>query len=279
VDHACSIYLNGEKIGEHRGCYLPLVLDISNWLLNGENILELCVWDPSETGTQLRGKQKLASGTMWYTAQSGIWKPAWLEEVPEAHIEQLSIDADPDTATLTVSARTSTAGGRLGVSIDGGPMAYGDEQQVALAVSGPHLWSPDDPFLYPIVVAYGEDRVHSYCAFRTVCVERDAAGTPRFMLNHEPLFLRGLLDQGYGPDGLLTPPSDEALAADIVAAKDLGFTMVRKHIKVESDRWYFHGRQARPARMAGHALRRRHARSLALAQPPHALSSRTDRLR
>ncbi|MGL5173195.1 MAG: glycoside hydrolase family 2 protein [Olsenella sp.] len=239
VDFACSVYLNGEKVGEHRGCYLPFVLDISDTLREGENELAVCVWDPSETGTQLRGKQKLASGTMWYTAQSGIWKPVWLEEVPDAHVDQLILDADPDAETLTVRAQASTGGGRLGVSVAGGPTAFGDDTQVTISVPDPRLWEPNDPYLYPLEITYGEDRVRSYCAFRTVAVERDAVGTPRLMLNHRPLFLRGLLDQGYWPDGLLTPPSDEAMAADLSAARDLGFNMVRKHVKVETDRWYY----------------------------------------
>jgi hypothetical protein len=110
---------------------------------------------------------------------------------------------------------------------------------VRVPVSTPRLWSPDDPYLYGLRIKYGEDEVTSYCAFRTVSVEQSADGTPRFCLNHQPFFLRGLLDQGYWPDGLLTAPSEDALAADIKAARDLGFNMLRKHIKVEQDRWYW----------------------------------------
>ncbi len=249
VDHACACYVNGVRVGEHVGGYLPFCLDVSDAVRAGDNVVELCVFDPSERGTQLRGKQRLRRGNMWYTAQSGIWQTVWLEEVPERHIADLRLRADADDGRLVAEADLCGPGDVLAVDVfdaEGRHVASDDvpategTASVMVAVAEPHLWEPDDPYLYAVRVSYGEDEVQSYCAFRTVGVERDEDGTPRFCLNHRPFFVRGLLDQGYWPDGLMTAPSDEALVHDIQTARELGFNMLRKHIKIESPRWYWH---------------------------------------
>ena len=249
VDYACACYVNGQQVAMHVGGYLPFDVDITDALQDKNNILELCVADPSEQGTQLRGKQRINRGNMWYTAQSGIWQTVWTEEVPASHLLQVYAFADADAKTLRVGARVSAAGERLIVTVldaNGHGIAEASAQAseemigLELDVENPRLWEPDDPYLYTINLRYGEDEAQSYTAFRTVGVEKDENGTPRFCLNHKPFFARGLLDQGYWPDGLMTPPSDEALIADIQAARDAGFNMLRKHIKVEVDRWYWH---------------------------------------
>ena len=249
VDYACACYVNGRLAGTHAGGYLPFSFDVTDLLVPGEkNELALCVRDPSDTEPHPRGKQLLQCGTIWYTAQSGIWQDVWWERVPENRIEELLVDASPDAGDVTVSVQVVRPGEELRVSLlstegalltRGAAVAAEKSVAVRIPVEAPHLWCPDDPYLYGLRIEYGKDVVTSYCAFRTVSVEQDAEGVPRFCLNHQPLFLRGLLDQGYWSDGLLTAPSADALAADIKAARDLGFNMLRKHIKVEQDRWYW----------------------------------------
>lgn len=244
VDWACAVYLNGKRLAEHRGCYLPFDIDVTSAVKDGENALAVCVFDPSDTGTQLRGKQRLVRANMWYTAQSGIWQSVWIEDVPKDHVRQLRVSANPDDGTISVTAQVSHPGRRLVLSLESGrsamgPVAKKHEATVRLRVQDPQLWEPDNPRLYDLTLGYGEDEVTSYCAFRSVTVEPDAQGTPRVMLNHKPVFLRGLLDQGYWPDGLMTPPSLDALRSDVQSAHDLGFNLLRKHVKVEGELWYW----------------------------------------
>lgn len=249
VDYACACWVNGRQVDTHVGGYLSFDLDITDAIVAGDNTIELCVWDPSEQGGQLRGKQRLLRGNMWYTAQSGIWQTVWMERVPEAYISTAQVTTDADAGVLYVKAHVSNLGSRLVVSVldaAGKKVAHGvamaDGATVCCEVCVPehHLWDICDPYLYGIQLTYGSDRVSSYCAFRNVGVEPDEQGVPRFCLNHRPLFVRGLLDQGYWPDGLMTAPSDEAFVADIQTARDAGFNMLRKHIKLEADRWYWH---------------------------------------
>lgn len=253
VDHACAVYVEGARVATHEGAYQPFVVEVSDQVRASGPAgltIEVCVYDPSDEGTQLRGKQVLKRGGMWYTAQAGIWQPVWLEVVPEAYVEDLRLVADPDRAVLKVTAwlvgqaelRIEVAEAEGAVVARGGadPAEGVGVVSFEIPVADPRLWSPADPYLYQLRVRYGTDVVSSYCAFRTVSVEADEAGVKRFCLNHEPLFLRGLLDQGYWPDGLMTAPSDEALSFDIETAKRLGFNLLRKHIKVENERWYWH---------------------------------------
>lgn len=255
VDWACACYVNGTRVGEHVGGYLPFAFDVTDALAaDGENELVVCVFDPSDTGVQLRGKQRLGRGGIWYTAQSGIWQTVWLEAVPTRRIERLEIDAQADAGRVELAVTVTDGEGDAAADslplvarvLDGGAEVGHAEASVAagahvlaIDVPDPHRWSPDDPYLYDLELAYGDDRVASYCAFRTVGVEADGHGVPRVLLNHEPVFLRGVLDQGYWPDGLMTAPSDEALEFDIRTMKDLGFNLLRKHIKVEGGRFYY----------------------------------------
>ena len=264
VDWACAVYLDGRLAAEHTGGYLPFDVDATPFLgacaRPQSAVLSVCAYDPNSAGTQPRGKQSLNPGGIWYTAQSGIWQSVWYEVVPAAHVTSLALKGDGLGSLSFEVGYTAPAGAVLGINVcDANGMARArrlltvdasDDGTVRgkLPVGNPHLWSPEEPYLYGVQITLratgpegdAVDRVKSYCAFRTVEVARDADGTARFMLNGRPYFLRGALDQGYWPDGLLTAPSDEALAHDIAAAKELGFNLLRKHVKIESARWYYH---------------------------------------
>lgn len=247
VDWACSVHVNGTRVAEHTGAYLPFSADVTDALRPGEkNVLTVCVFDPSDTGTQLRGKQRLARGGIWYSVQSGIWRDVWWEVVPVVHVVGLRADARPTERRVVLLVRAAGEGELVARLLDGGSevtrasvlVRGGGDAELSLPVRTPRLWCPEDPHLYDLEVSFGGDHVRSYCAFRTVEVRADAAGTPRVHLNGEPIFLSGVLDQGYWPDGLMTPPAEEALEHDVRAMRNLGFNLLRKHIKVEQPRFY-----------------------------------------
>ena len=273
VDWMCACFVDGKLVGTHVGGYLPFSFDVTDLLGSSETgeatadsadtaELVLCVWDPSDTGSQLRGKQRLSRGDIWYTAQSGIWQSVWYEVVSAVHLESLTLKGDMFGA-LEVRANVR-ASGLAGVQTGAFKLelTLKDElgQDVLLAtlpvdgagkisaelhVDDPQLWSPESPHLYAVEATLWQDGVvvdfvRSYCAFRTVEVKPDEAGVPRVHLNGAPYFVRGVLDQGYWSDGLMTAPSDDALVYDIEAMKSAGFNTLRKHIKIESERWYYH---------------------------------------
>ena len=247
VDWACAVYVNDVLVAEHTGAYLPFSADVTDALRSGEkNALTVCVFDPSDVGAQLRGKQRLARGGIWYTAQSGIWRDVWLEVVPAAHMVDLRADARPGEGRVVLLARVAGEGELVARLLDDGSEVartaaspHGEKNvELSLPVADPRPWSPDDPHLYDLEVSFGADRVRSYCAFRTVEVRPDERGVPRIHLNGRPVFLRGVLDQGYWPDGLMTPPAEEALEFDIRSMRETGFNLLRKHIKVEQPRFY-----------------------------------------
>ena len=248
VDWACSVFVNGVPVCEHVGGYLPFSADVTEALRPGANHLMLCVFDPSDAGTQLRGKQRLERGGIWYTAQSGIWQDVWCEIVPAAHVSSLVVDArmGADGGELVLLAGVEGEGTLIARLLDEGRevarasvrTAGAREARLRLKVAEPHLWRRTDPHLSDIDLMFGADRARSYCGFRSVEVRPDESGVPRVHLNGKALFLRGVLDQGYWPDGLMTAPSEAAFAHDILAARELGFNMLRMHIKVESRRFY-----------------------------------------
>ena len=258
VDYACACRVNGVLVGTHAGGYDAFAFDITDALHPGDNELALCVADPSEFGGQPRGKQRFDRGDIWYTAQSGIWQTVWVEVVPQRRIARLQLEPDAEkgilvvgvelTGPITADADEPSEMVRVEVLGEDGDVLVAAEESaggagvvaVGIHVPAMRLWSPDDPYLYPVRVTYGTDTVRSYCAFRTVCMRRDAAGHQRVFLNGQPLFIRGVLDQAYWSDGLMTAPSDEALVFDIQAMRDAGFNLMRKHIKVECARWYYH---------------------------------------
>lgn len=248
VDQSCTVWVNGHEVGSHTGGYLPFTIEITDHLHDGHQEIVVRVRDLSETGPHARGKQRLDRGRIWYTAQSGIWQTVWLETVPEQYVEGLRIVPDVGTATLAVTVVASRQARRptpVQVRVlDRGTLvteATGPaDAPLVLPVPDPHLWSPADPHLYDLEISYGEDRVTSYAAMRSFGIGPDSNGHRRFLLNGEPFQHVGILDQGYWPDGLMTAPSDDAIVHDLSTVKDLGFTMVRKHAKIEPLRWYYH---------------------------------------
>ena len=260
VDYACAVQVNGHLAGGHRGGYWPFTLDITD-LLNdtGRNSLWVAVQVPTGHGTQARGKQTLKPGGMFYPAQSGIWQTVWLERVPDNYIQTLTVTPDYDARTVTVRVHTAKPGGAVnlwamvragGVTIaeDWGSDEADQDGEVTLNIPEEHFfpWSPDTPFLYDLTVGTNQgeeaefDTVHSYFALRKWSCAPDAHGVLRFCLNDKPILLNGLLDQGYWPEGLYTPPSDAAVERELSEVKALGFNLLRKHAKIEPQRWYYH---------------------------------------
>lgn len=251
VDQTCSVRVDGVEVGTHTGGYLPFDLDVTEPLgePGSEHELVVRVRDLSETAPHARGKQRLDRGEIWYTAQSGIWQSVWLEWLPATHVGDLHLEPvlSPGLTEAALEVRPVLVGDGVATVVvstaeDGevarAEVADGTTTRIPLRVVRP--WSPEHPHLYDVVVTHGDDRVASYVALRTLGTGRDAAGHRRLLLNGRPYPHVGVLDQGYWPDGLLTAPSDEAMVHDIATMKDLGFTVLRKHAKVEPLRWYHH---------------------------------------
>jgi len=250
VDWEAKVLVNGKTVGEHRGGYDPFVFDISQAVRSGaSNELTVVVFDPTG-GYQPKGKQnfnKIAKpGGIAYSPSSGIWQTAWLEAVPAQYIQNLRItpDVSAGLVRLTVVASGGAQSGRVKVAVMDGKKVAGQSSgragaELAVPVKGIRLWTPEDPFLYTLKVQLGDDEITSYFGMRKISIGKDEAGVTRLLLNGKFLFQSGPLDQGYWPDGLYTAPTDEALRFDVEEMKKLGFNMVRKHLKVEPDRWYY----------------------------------------
>ena len=245
VDQIAEVFVNGVSAVKHSGGYWPFSADITSLLREGENVLCVTVRDNADDPTFAYGKQRYKRGGMWYTAQSGIWQTVWLESVPEVHIVSLRITPEFDDARVRIELETageSRAAITCDVRGEDGSFVAGSWAKGGVCVvplPDFRAWTPDDPYLYALDITCGEDHVESYFAMRKFSyVEHN--GYKVFGLNNVPLFHNGLLDQGYYPDGLLTPPSDEAMVHDIETMKRCGFNMLRKHIKIEPLRWYYH---------------------------------------
>ena len=248
VDYTCTVRVNDHVVGSHRGGYWPFSLDITEALRPGMNDLWVTVQDPTGNGVQARGKQTLTPGCMFYPAQSGIWQTVWLEPLQPVYITDLRLMPDYDSRTVTVQLETNTpAAAAVEIFADGVPVAKTEldagTEKITLAIpeAAFHPWSPESPFLYTVTatLAVG-DRVESYFALRSWQAARDGRGVLRFFLNGKPILLNGLLDQGYWPQGLYTPPSDAAVVKELEQVKVLGFNLLRKHAKIEPQRWYYH---------------------------------------
>ncbi|MBD3617351.1 MAG: beta galactosidase jelly roll domain-containing protein [Gracilimonas sp.] len=252
VDWRAEVWVNGKKVGSHDGGYTGFSLDISEVLKGeGEQTITVAVWDPTDEGFQPRGKQVRSPESIWYTPTTGIWQTVWLEPLPNVAIEDVKTtpDIDEEYLSLTVIGNKKESdfivkaaafdNGRKVGEVKG---ALGEN--LRLPVEGMKLWSPDSPFLYDLKISLHKngkkiDKVESYFGMREVRIDKAEDGFVRLFLNDEPLFHYGLLDQGFWPDGIYTAPTDEALKYDIQVTKDLGFNMIRKHVKVEPARWYY----------------------------------------
>ncbi len=245
VDYACIVRLNGRMVGEHRGGYMPFSMNVSKIIKEGENVLEVAVTDPSDTGRQAHGKQKIERGGIWYTPQSGIWQTVWLEQVCENYISTIHYDTDINQETVKIHVQFALHHECYIVDVflaDGGSIrVYAEDGDATVDLTRAfHLWSPENPYLYKVRISTsGGEAVESYFAMRKVSVKR-IGEFYRICLNGKPYFQKGLLDQGYWSDGLYTAPSDEAMIYDIETMKKLGFNTLRKHIKIEPLRWYYH---------------------------------------
>ena len=252
VDWLATVWVNGQQVVEHRGAHDGFSADITGALVAGATQdVVVRVWDPTDTGSQARGKQTLRTGGIFYTAVTGIWQTVWLENVPALSVRELRLtpDLDGKRIRVRVAARGDAAGATIEVKallagkVVGTATSSDPSAEVLVPLSEVKPWSPDSPTLYDLTVTLkgpgGSDTVGSYVGLRTITAKADAAGVMRLHLNGEPLFQFGPLDQGWWPDGLYTAPTDEALRWDIEMTRRLGFNMCRKHIKTECERWYY----------------------------------------
>ena len=237
VDQCARVWVNGMDACTHTGGYLPFSADITDLLFEGENTLVVRVTDDTDRSYHTRGKQKLKPGGIWYSPVSGIWQTVWCESVPENYISSLFITPHLEDGSVELLVMGE---GAVRAVIDGDAYDFEAGTSALLKLREVRAWSPEEPYLYKLELAMGDDRVESYFAMRSVGIGEDRNGVKRLLLNGKPYFQNGLLDQGWWPDGLYTAPSDEALAFDIAAAKTMGFNMLRKHVKVEPLRWYYH---------------------------------------
>jgi hypothetical protein len=248
VDQSATVWVNNQEVAVHEGGYTAFSADITDVLRpSGDQELTVRAVDRTDIATHPVGKQRNAPGGIFYTAASGIWQTVWLEPVPQAHVEDLELT--PDLTGVTVVPKViGGARAEVVVSEPGGgevARAAGDAGSPLRAeVPSPRLWTPDDPYLYDLTVRLLDesgnvlDSVDGYAGLRTIGTVTDAEGRPRIALNGRVTFLHGPLDQGYWPDGIYTAPTDEALRFDLEKTKELGFNFVRKHVKVEPERWY-----------------------------------------
>lgn len=259
VDWRSAVWVNDVFVGSHKGGYDRFSFDITRALKeNGLQKIVVCVDDPSSFGTQARGKQQISQGGIWYTPVSGIWQTVWLEALPaQRYIKEIKIIPDIDKNSVTIIPmldKPSDLDYRVDIAVLDGDMQLAQAQAkankpVEIKINNPKLWSPDEPFLYGLKLdlTLNEndkepqriDQITSYFGMRKISLADGPAGNKIMHLNNKPLFHYGTLDQGWWPDGLYSPPSDEAMKYDIEITKKMGFNMIRKHIKVEPARWYY----------------------------------------
>lgn len=243
VDMMCKVFVNGVAIGEHSGGYMPFTLDATGAVKDGANSIEVIVTDPCDTSFHTHAKQSSKRGGIWYTPQSGIWQSVWIESVEEIYLKDVTITPNIDNDTINFKFEKS-ADVPVGVIVLDGNKAIAsgqfDGDTASLKLENYQLWSPENPKLYDVAFKVGNDIVKSYFGMRKFSWVIDSKGFKRMGLNNKPYFHSGVLDQGYWSDGMLTPPSNAALEWDVKLVKSMGFNMIRKHIKIEPLRWYYH---------------------------------------
>lgn len=273
VDQSCEVRINGHKVKRHTGGYLPFEVDISRYAQESANELIVAVKDLSDTSYHSKGKQKLNAGGMFYTAQSGIWQTVWLEKVPETYIKEIKTVPDIEKKIIRIKVSSSYSTDKKNVDklsrnlpieikirkpglypdpvvkpsqistedmLETAVQAVSDKW-IEIPIESISLWNCETPYLYYFEVKLGDDRAISYFAMRKFFLETKVHEEfPRICLNGEVQFQNGVLDQGYWPESLYTPPSDAAMIFDIQEMKKTGFNMVRKHLKIEPQRWYYH---------------------------------------
>ena len=235
VDYRAIVFVDKEQVTEHIGGYLPFTAEVDKASFD----LDVSVQDPGDSREISRGKQSSNPGGIWYPKTSGIWQTVWMEEVPRSYIEDIRILPDLKGFFLTVRINDDTIG-KATVDIDGKQIEIKTNERQYIAIENPHLWSPDDPYLYNFDITAGEDKVSSYVGLRTFGIGEDEKGNNVLLLNNKPIFHHGLLDQGYYQGGYYTPSDDSDFINDISRMKVMGFNTLRKHIKVEPLRWYYH---------------------------------------
>jgi len=252
VDWDTKVWINKNQVGTHQGGYTPFSFEISKFLkLDQENEILVKVLDPTDKGSQERGKQSLNPQIIWYTAVSGIWQTVWLEPVSASFVDSFTLDSDIDNNQLNLFLNIHNLKPEFNIRIQ----IYSDKTEIinflsdkntlTLDVPNPQLWSPNNPFLYDLVIKieledHIIDEIKSYFGMRKISLIERKDGIFNIALNNKQIFQYGILDQGYWPDGLYAAPTDEALKYDIKVAKELGFNMIRKHVKIEPARWYYH---------------------------------------
>jgi hypothetical protein len=246
IDQEAKVYVNDSFAMKHLGGFTPFKVDITDYVVSDGFSLKVIVKDITDTSYRQTGKQRLKRGGIFYTPQSGIWQSVWLESVPDGYVEDVWIKTDFDAGTVTFQITSKTCDDQSSGHIS---IRLGDEEVAQSAFVGKTIqvqlgavaaWTPETPHLYDYELIYGEDEVSGYFGMRKFERRADEKGVMRFFLNNRPYFLSGVLDQGYYPDGLLTAPSDDAMIHDIQTMKDYGFNLLRKHIKIEPLRFYYH---------------------------------------
>ncbi len=252
ADYEATVYVNGQQVMQHQGGYTSFSADITPYLKGAQEEIVIRVWDPTDQGEQPRGKQTSHPGGIYYTAVTGIWQTVWYETVEAQYVQHYAVTADIDHSTVTIRPDVVNAANGDSVEVQ----VFLNRQRVALATAAAkqavqltipeaQWWSPDHPVLYDFFLHLKRkgkttDEVKGYFGMRKIEIARDEKGINRIFFNHQPLFQYGPLDQGFWPDGIYTAPAENALLSDIRRMKEMGFNMVRKHVKVEPDRWYYH---------------------------------------
>ena len=255
VDFRTMVFVGHDEVTDvpHEGGQNPFTVDITDYVKKGENQLTVCVWDPTEDFVNSRGKQSFNPAGCFYTRVSGIWQTVWMETVPEKYIRSYKVFTDIDKGEVTIEFKVESGKCKVGeqgvIEVENSAFSatprlcvksqFVPGEPVTVKLPAPvDLWSPENPKLYHFTAKYGKDEIKGYFGMRKIEKRKDGRGHMRFFLNNKPYFMIGTLDQGWWPDGLLTPPSEEAMEYDVKVLKDCGFNMLRKHIKVEPQQYY-----------------------------------------